>query len=244
MKKGVWSRRKKKGISHVEMIVSFSIFVLFVFFLFFYLNPLRHQNINEVLLNIVYEGIQEKAMKDIAEVPLKLNVAVGTCFSTDNPFSGLPKNILIKDSNRNIINFDVQSSKLLISASGDFYYLYFSEAISSTESSLSGCTDLTPDQYFFSVARIEKIYSMTNLTTIETLYNSGEGEYMQVKKLFNFPVNSDFNIKIYDRLDMSEIITMETPIPEKIDIDAEEFPIKIMSGTEEIEAILNIVVWE
>ena len=60
--------KNKKAFSNIEMIISFSLFIVFLMFLFIYVNPIRRPNVSDVLLNTVELGLNNYKI-DFVEIP-------------------------------------------------------------------------------------------------------------------------------------------------------------------------------
>ena len=244
--------KNKKAISHLEMIISFTVFFIFVAFLLVYLNPLKYQNISNVLITAVEDGIAETSLLHLVEVPLTISSSVsGNCIEV--PIESIfieknPQNFLVKD------NFD-RTAKFALTVMGDkinisienmnsqLYYIYSSsEQISSDSSRLSDISDcFLPSQYEFTNPTIHDIYSQKKLKAIQDNYNR---DYEGLKKAFNFPVSSDFSVNITEIATKTSIVSMNRAKSKGVEVKAIELPIEILKeeGTT-TKAIMNIQVW-
>lgn len=235
-KRGKRSRSKsnKKGIGHVEMIVSFSIFFLFVIFLFTYLNPIKAPSISKVLLDIVEQGLDNYTAK-VLEIAVK--VGSGGCFQIKCPFNDCSENnVFVKDKSGNVcgFNYGTATGNLSISGTGDFFYLYHSDkSIKPPEGSCSGAT---PRQTKFSVPKLQVLYLDSELERLNEEY---ENDYEGLKSRFGFPVASDFSISI------EGMFTMSVTKPKGVAVIARDTPISILDGNtkEIIKGSMNIRVW-
>ncbi len=235
MKKG-----NKKGVSHVEMIVSFSIFLLFVLFLFTYLNPVKPPSVSKVLLDIVEQGLDDYKAK-ILEIPVGVELA-GGCFQIECPFANCSNDhVFVKDENGNNCGFSYNSGtkNLSISGAGNFFYLYYSDKTVSHLGPIS-CT-FTPQSPAFSIPRLQTLYLYSELERLNSTYYSN---YEELQNNFRFPKASDFSVSIYGEYG-SLIFAMSVTKPKGVTVKARDMPITILKddNKEIIKGRMNIQVW-
>lgn len=250
----------EKGVGHIEVIVSFSIFVVFLLFVFAYLNPIKKPDVSNVLLDIIESNIEKNYTITVTILPFTLNqtIAFGKCFKIKNPFNlvniplGLRENsTFVKDIKGNDLAFEYVDhdgmlnyyANITIQSNGEnFYVLYFTERenFSSTEVPLA-CIPLEPNlnfTYNFSIPRTIKIYSERKLRGLNESYYSSN--YEQIKGEITFPKLSDFYIKIED-------FVMNRTIPPGIPVVAREVSAEILKQEGTAKTIkgtrMNIKVW-
>ena len=144
--------KSRKAVSHIEMVASFVMFSLFVFFLLIFLNPVRNQNISDVLIDAVERAIESNVSIQLIELPINLKTGVENCFSLPNPFNKSERsNILAKESGGRVLKSSLSGDKLSIEKSlsaGSFYYLYFSDVLFETAPlEMIFCTELNASGY-------------------------------------------------------------------------------------------------
>jgi len=229
--------KDKRGVSHVEMIVSFSVFLLFVLFLITYLNPIKPPTISKVLLDIVEQGLKNYTAK-ILEIAVRAAPSAG-CFQIECPFVDCSADhVFVKDKNGNSIGYDILPNGNL-SIKGDFYYLYHSDK--SVSLSGSGCAGALTTSPIFSVPKLQTLYLYSELKTLNSTYYS---DYESIKTQFRFPSASDFAINIrYE--DDTPMFIMSTTKPKGIAVKARDMPVSILNGDtkEIIKGKMNIQVW-
>ena len=231
---------RKAVTTHIEMIISFSIFFFFLIFLFAYLNPVRQEYLSDVLLGIVERGLREDAEITLVEVFLTVKPALTTnCFIVENPFSpGVQEgDIMVKNSDGEIINFIKTDNNLSIESSGDIYYIYYAEEDVLSKNDLAGlepCESLSKENYTFSVPKQKKLFSFTKLDGIKNNY---AGDYVQLKQQFNFPINQEF-IVLIPEIDIN--MTIKRPLAM---IKAKEIPIRVLKEGSIVNAFMRIQVW-
>ena len=233
--------QNKKGISTVEIIVSFTIFMGFVVFIFLYLNPIK-QNISGPLLTALDVGFRDQAMTDLREWPVAVNKSNAPgCLKFSIPFES-KGNISVKDINDNTLTYrinlaaDPTQSTIDIGHIDDkLYRLIQSDEIDSVNSnSLSDCQ--TPLQFSLSVERIERIYSYKKLVAINDSYYN---DYAGLKQKLDFPITSDFGIIITS--DQANF-TMQKNIP-NVQIKVRTFPAEILKNDKKLKATISLLVW-
>jgi hypothetical protein len=238
------SLKEKKAVSHIEMAISFGMFILFVFFLLVYLKPIRTQNISDVLIDAVITGLEKNATIQLIELSVTLKASVAEdCFSITNPFATTnPRNMFIKDENDNLLKFTFDNDNIKIEKSGNFYYIFFAEeTFDPVSSPTEPCTSLNTSDYEYAASKTYELFSSSKLEEIVQNYSNN---YEELKKSFNFPVNYDFTVKIMLMTTKQEIFSMERAKPEKVEVVAQEVPMEILQRDGSIlRTIANVQVW-
>lgn len=256
-KRGKTTKAKKRAESHLEMIISFSIFLIFLLFLFTYMNPVKKPDLSSVLLDIIEKEAKNYTI-DLLEMPVMFDQTPIVCFNIECPFnlSYIPPAdqgkrryyVFVEDDEQNDKNFGFigvgNSLNITIDPAGatsNLYTLYFSDSIFNNFPNLqeplsSNC--LSPGQYSFSTPRLKNLYSYSKLTDLNTSYYF---HYDELKKRFNFPESNDFAIFISPYFEMSGIK------PERGLVKAREIPIEMIreenNQKQIIKTYLNIQVW-
>ena len=236
------NKKSKKGAaSHVEIIISFSIFFVFVLFLLAYMNPIKPPGISKVLLDVVEQGLDHYTTK-ILEIPVSVYPAVGGCFQIECPFTDCSaEHIFVKDENGNNCEFSYNSmtGNLSIDGTGQFFYLYHSDKnITYPGSTCSGGASRSSE---FSVPKLQSLYLYSELEKLSLIYNES---YEGLKTQFGFPKASDFAIYIYDK-DSKPMFTLSVTKPKGVTVKARDMPITILKDDtkEKIKCSMNIQVW-
>jgi len=245
----------KKAVSHVEMIISFVIFIGFVSFLLIVFNPLKIASPSNSYLDLTEEKILKYASVDLTVISLNVDfdsTNVQDCFYI-NAIKNVDGNLIVKNRENVKIDssWDKQNLKINIEKSGDFYRLYFSNEFEK-EKELESCDSIINLNYKLGVARAYKITSDKELSKLFRQYKSNEegDNYITLKE--ELGLENDFNIMI--RGSSGEIIASssekslqfigERYKPTGINIRARDIPINILNSTGDIiPAIMNIQVW-
>ena len=235
---------KKRGIAHIEMAISFGMFALFTFWLIVYLNPVKNQNISNVLIDTVERGIIRNASIDVASVPVNaIAPAAATCFKIKNPFNTTnTSNMFIRDVNDKLLKFSFpESGNISIEKSGIFYRLYYGDATFNPPSLSGTCPALNSSQMNYTSARVSTPLFIARLEYIKWLY---ENDYDALKDSFSFPHSSDFNINITNLLTKQNLFEMKRAKPQRVDVVARELHVEIIQRDGSmIRSMMNLQVW-
>lgn len=259
--------RSKKAIGHIEMIVSFTIFLVFALFVFSFLNPVKEIDISSSLLSAVESGV-ENYSTTLLELPVIVDegVDLSGCFKIGSPFtSTVHNNIFVKNTNGDIEGFKAEASGCISpnsdpigcisirpkSALERVYYIYDIKD-GEINSPVISCSagQLSTGLYEFSIPRVRMIYlnSTSGEKTLDNLRFNYENNYDNLKDNFNFPKESDFAVII--KKQDTNLIKMELSKekPKKVVVKAREIPITILEKTSsgeiiEVQADMSIQVW-
>ena len=184
----------KRGLSHVEMILSFVIFFSFLMFVYIYLVPHIKIVPDYPSLNNAEKLIIKHVEMNVDFFSLALNVTkFKDCFSVDN-FGTLNWNVLVKNKDGETVSSQI-AGILRISLSGNFYYIYFSEDFEASSDDLNGCgkLDFTKGEYELGSKRSETWASFEKLKRLNESYNAdyaGLKETLGIKQDFAFSLTS------------------------------------------------------
>jgi len=241
-KKREESKKNKRGAAtHVEIIISFSIFFVFVLFLLTYMNPVKPPGISKVLLDVVEQGLDHYTAK-IIEIPVSVSPSVAGCFQIECPFTDCEEDhIFVKDENENICDFSysLMTGNLSIQGTGQFFYIYYSDKnITYPGSTCSAGISRSSE---FSVPKLQTLYLYSELEKLSLIYNNS---YEGLKSQFGFPKASDFAIRVYDK-DNKLMFAMNITKPKGVAVKARDMPITILKDDtkEKIKCSMNIQVW-
>jgi hypothetical protein len=224
----------KKGVSGIEMVISFVLFITFVFFIFTYMNPLSMPT-SRSLLNDLENSVIENASIRVNITGFALNIAVGPCFSIQDSLEGK----FITDNKGNEV---LSNQQYKINNSGEKFYYINSAGIAGKYATLDSCTSLVKGiGYSLSVERTEKIYYNKSLASMKELY---ESNYSKLKQDLKFPASSDFSIIVFNS-SQDKMISMEKTAP-RVNVLSKEFPVEILSdnnGIKIIKGYMRLLIW-
>ncbi len=245
--------KDKRGISHVEVIISFVIFFAVVAVIFIFLRPIREPSLNNVILDIVEEGLERGSLSAVATVPFKIDATIldnssYLCFGIAHPLDiddADPdklhlNNVFLKSSAGALIPFDLDLNFLEVAIEDPFYYLSYSFQETFSPQPLTRECPLVPqDKVIFSTPRVETFYSYNKLAMINDEYTSN---YLALKDKWFLPRRNDFSIKVLGASG-STLFDMNRVVPPRRDVYARDIEAQMLSGTETERITINIRVW-
>jgi len=238
---------KKKGISHVEVIVSLSLFLIFLFILLSFFNPLKKQEVNSVLLSILEDGIKKEASINVMTTSVIINDSVfsriGNCFSIVNITKIGEGKSIVKTADGKV-NATRKGDRIYIHKKNGqrVYDIFISKRFSEMPlANISDCDNLIEERnYNFGITKEKSFLFLSDLERIKTKY---EINYDDFKKKINFPEENDFvfSLKSYSG---ENILNIEKQIPVGINVLAKDVGVEIIDENGTIKsALLNLKVW-
>jgi len=242
-------KKSRKGMSHIEVILSFVIFMGFLIFLFAIFNPLKISSSNDVSLDIVERIIKNNVSARVDFLTLKLNYTADKCFYFT--YNSSLKNISVKNESydnagaysRNVGGGQMKEEEqrikreINIDSTGKFFYIYSYEGFVENDFDNSDCDDLNEKDYTFGLFRS---YEMVSFTKLENLGDNYNLDYEKLKKGFGLKQDFSFNIKDTSGKNILNT-TKRTP---KTIVLARNEPIQLVYNNGTLKyAILNIQVW-
>ncbi len=237
--------KNKKAISHVEVILSFIIFVSFVSFLFVVFNPFKYATDSKVSLDITENKILENVSTDLKVFSIKINstiyplISLSDCFKIKN--RGI-REFIIRNLTGEICNASIQGDDVKFENKGKFYRVYVSDEIEKIRLLSGNCRDIEDGNYTLGVTRNYKVISNKSL---HILFENYDNDYEELKD--NLGINNEFYIQVMENVRTSNTIleALERYKPEGLEIRARSIPIEILNKKGNLKpAVINIQVWE
>lgn len=230
--------KNKKGVTHIEIILSFIIFTGFLIFVIAIFRPFN------ILSNDRENAdFAERAILNYSEIPvdfitlsLMTNIPSDKCFSFN---SDLTK-IAVKNESGFRIMAKSDSNNLHIENSGKFYYIYSSpEIIEYSTLDISKCKPIQKDSDFkLGLFRSLKMLSNSSLTRLKEKYNS---DYEGLKK--DLAINFDFSFAVKDSQGVI-LINANKTIPSRLGVSSQEMPVQIIYSNGEFKlGIMSVRTW-
>jgi hypothetical protein len=200
----------KKGLSHIDWVISFGVFVIFVLLLFIWFGPsLTTEFSDEYLGEIASQGFKDASYHEVYNYPIFFEV--GSDFNNGRiEINGMEslgindENISLIDDSGNVINGlrivgDVLKFQTSVSFPGIYSYnMYISDYFTNAHTSGSGgfvahnaTLGVGERLYGFSSKRFEDLSLL---------------DYVDFKDELNYPSNRDVSVYVYDSLDFSTIL--------------------------------------
>lgn len=207
-----------KASSHIEVVISFVLFVLFVGFLLLYLRPYERSVLPETVILGVHNSFLKETEINLTRIFLNLINAPQNknCFYIDlSKFGDFEGNSFLKNSDGNIVNSKFTGGNLYWENNGNKFYIYLSTEFNLKDFICGNSAGLKDNE--FQIGSIEqiKVISDKNLKNLKSRY---EGNYGELKKEFDIPAVLDFSISSSD-----EEYTLQKSIPEKVEVVARTY---------------------
>ena len=231
----------KRGLSHIEFVVSFVIFIGFLVFAFIFFNPLQSQRTLKSTMDYAWIEVSEEGREDMESYsvsiaplnPLDLKINIG----------GVPLgyNASVEDLNGNILATHRDSSGTVYftrnSAGDNFFKIRYSSAFDDTGPAIPGATDLTGN-YAISSSELKEIYFEKLFLELNQSYYS---DYVALKQNLNLPSRVEFGFIV--TLDNYRITAMNN-IPDGIEILSKNDRVEIIRQNGQHEfAEVTVLVW-
>jgi hypothetical protein len=237
--------KSNRSQSHVEMIVSFVLFVSFVVFLLLMFNPQKYTPVSYGSIDGVQTSLMENISVeyDYASVILVpgSTPAASTCFKIE-PITGINKTSAVKNSIGSQTYSNIgDDGKITIKSTNleRFYEIYSSNFFSELESECSvEPVQLTKSEdYSLGILTTRSAVLYENIEKLNKLYYL---DYDGLKK--NLGIKKDFSFII--RRDEDILFDTTSKQPENINILSREIPFLSMNKTGSTENLfINLGVW-
>jgi len=212
--------RKKKAQGHVEIIISFVLFVGVLIFVFLFLNPFTKTQAEIPIRENVQKNIINNITTDLGKLTVFINQTGERCYKFDET----------EYLNENYKEIPIDQFK---------YVIYFSDVFSGKDSQKD--PSCLRENYKLSSYSVDKIISFEKIKTLVQKYNT---DYVSLKTSLGISYEFSFNVKDLSGTPISEA-SVSKDIPEGLEVGSREFPIRTINSEGLIkEYILNIRAWE
>jgi len=214
----------KKAQGHIEIILSFIIFIGFLLFIFMFLNPFTKTKETGYIMDNIQKSIINKISDDVGRLSVIVNED-DKCYDKTkfSQYLNVEDKIRVVQDNKNTRKYDV------------YYGNFFIENNPEPDCSLG-------ENYTLGTYSIEKMIIYDKISVLKDDY---ESDYDNLKK--SLRITNDFLFKIRNLAgEEDSLLSVEYPknIPTGIDIEAREIPIRIIQNNGIIiEKKLYIQAW-
>lgn len=260
--------KSNKAQGHVEMILSFVIFLSFLVLLFSLLNPSKNKEVDETIFDVTKNSIFNFISGDFNVLTIVISTGASNsdteCISipTDSLGFNPDLNIIVFDANQDIKKSNITTDKIFISFSNTnefnrFYKIYNSNEFSSFSiSDTTSCTELVEiedseldtEELKFKLVNneIKNLISNKKISDLENLYSTN---YVSLKNQLN--INNEFSFIVYElnqnlNGDFSQTLIAkgEKNPPFNAQVLSRDYPISMINSTAGLNfGIINIRTW-
>ena len=217
----------KRGISHVEVIMSFVLFFGFVSFAFYFFSPFESGRTLDSSLDYAFDEVLENVSTTLESYSVVFPTGCSDqTVKIDSAISG------------NYFGGTRDGTKFCGFGPGDFITILISEDFTYSAGS---CNDVTSPCSSISSSENKKVLSENKIDELKSIYDDDE-KYSKIKENFNLPGRIDFGFSLV--FDDESSIVAEKEIPSNLEVVAKEDRIEIIRQNGNIEfADLIIKVW-
>jgi hypothetical protein len=224
---------RKRGFSHVEVILSFVIFTGFLLFLFSIFNPLQ-MNKEERYFDSLKRNLVEKVSIDLNFFTLKLDFMNTGCFKFD--YNGEFENIKVKNKDGELVRGEKRGGSILILGEGEFFYIYSSKEFDK-DLIAGACNKIEEKNYSIGLWRDLDVVSNESLNKLKREY---ENNYESLKEELNLPDSKDFSFSVME--EDNEILKVVRK--KRGEVFSKSFPLQIVYKNGEIKySIMRVEIW-
>ena len=229
---------KRRGLSHIEFVISFLIFIAFIVFAFMFFNPLQSNRTLSSTLDYAWIEIGDatKSNLETYSVVIKVDLVNVAINILEIPIEFKPN---VEDINGDLIlSYRDDRGYVHFKRPSDNFVRIKYSPIFLNGPQITGNTLGTLD-YTISSSGSEKAYFQKLLLDLNESYFS---DYSNLKKEFNLPNRIEFGFRVVFN-DGSEITALNE-IPKEVDVLSKNDRVEIVnsSGTKEY-AEMSVIVW-
>jgi hypothetical protein len=238
--------KNKKG-SHVEVVISFAIFVTFLVFLYAALEPaVGKPKTKEYIMESIKPRVIEYVSSNVYSYSLDLNE------KEQNPISSfeitepglLTKNATVKANGQKLESlffYDFSESRNVLSinrGSNEDFIIYTSDEFGKGEyttasNQLAKCTSSTPiDESCYSITQTEteKYVFKSKIEKMKIEYETNSG-MLSLRTAFKIPSGTNFYFKLVDENKQDLVTPLKEEIEGDVSIYVEETPVSFIENT-------------
>lgn len=195
---------RKKGLSHIEVILSFVLFMSAVIFMFYFFRTVEPGKMDEGSARLVLDYIEGNATVNLIEISVSPEAPgqIGDTFGIriDNYFDELSNAgvYALEKNGAGIRSYFVPTGSKIICINGDesvwakgLFYIYLSEGIIDTETPTS-CSETDDNYYVLGAVYEREVVSEKKLKEIAQRYD----DYENLKSQMGLSAMEDFDFKI------------------------------------------------
>lgn len=236
-------KRAKKGALHIEMIISFILFVTFIFFILVYIKPYKQTMLPDSIILGIHDSFEKSASTNLTTIFFKLNpsIAYFDCYSLNMNNIDSGSNSIARLITGGLIGSIFSSNNLKFAHPPEKYFkVYLSPDLDQDTTPISCSNPALINSQNYTIGSLDKI-KIISFKNIESMKENYTAHYNELKKQLGVPANFDF--AIYANPSDSDI-DMTQPVSEEAAVEAVSYVHKILypDGNIEIKELI-IKVW-
>ena len=200
---------KNRRGSHIDVVISFVIFIIFLGFLYSIISPAKVQENKEAILNQLENEIKDKLSANLTSTPITLT-GTRDCFKINYTINPEGLNVIVKNETNDLVKFGYEDNsqgpitkylKIDGTPKMKFFKIYYSEEeFKGLDLTTSSCT-FAPSTYDLEVPDDNPPIKQVGLirtekyifeTKVERAFKDADS-YKEVKESLNVPYGSEFS---------------------------------------------------
>lgn len=204
---------QKRGLSHIEVIVSFVLFLGFIIFALIFFNPLDTTRVVDSSLFYAMDEVSDNISVSLISYSVDLKNAGGNVVAIpiNNP-EGYKVRVETNSGNRLPAKYE-NGNVLVNKGANNFLVVKFSEVFDESESVGVVNQPLSEGDFVLSSSSSSKVWSEKRASELKAAYDQN---YLNLKKEFNIPGRVEFGF-IFQMIDEDEIVSKQE-IPDGLDV--------------------------
>ena len=251
---------KKRGLSHIEVILSFIIFIGAVGFALYFFSPTNSSRLVDTSLDYVNREISKNITVNLKTYSINVNNSnnqVNNAGALAVNISGICENddgiIMTMNLSGEVFQSKVGSSDNKCSSSSgdivyignniwapeDFVYVKVSEDLNESSNAIGASPALNDSFYKLSTVNSEDLFSEKRILHLNKTYHE---DYYGLKKQFNLPGRVNFGFSF--SFTTGDEIKVENPIPSGLDVFSKVDRVEVLRKDGKVEyADFTMKVW-
>jgi len=230
----------KRGLQHVEAIISFVLFIGFLVVALLFFNPLDTTRVLDSSLNYAFDEVSDNIAVRIESYSVVVDSAGFIPLSPKIGSEGIELGIIVQNESGELINetsygYDSLNERIYFSEGG-FYFVRFSEVY--PQGSLDQGSAISEDDYDIASSNIERVWSEERVGELIGLYNS---DYNALREDFNLPGRVGFSFRVV--FSDGEVISPDSEIPSGLEVFSKRGRGKMVredGSTEFVDLLVNV----
>ncbi len=231
----------KRGASHIEVILSFVLFIGVVGFALYFFSPVNNSTLVDSSLYYAFKEFFNNVSVGVETYSTKINTSQSINIIAVNisPAISANNNVRVETYDGNVLPSRRQGEIVYLDRQGsNFTKIKFSQDFTPYQG-FAGSAPLDSNNYTIASSTIEDIISEKRVVSLNSSYNL---DYTEVKKNFDLPNTIDFSFDL--RFSQNDFISPNEIRPENVEIFSENRKEQILRNNGGIGfADLRVTIW-